>query len=304
MITQRISLREDSGAVHLDAYLLDNSPEFQTGQRRPAVIVCPGGGYLFTSDREAEPIALRFLARGYHAFVLRYSVQARFPAPMLDLARAILIVRERAGEWRVDPQHIAVCGFSAGGHLAASLGVFWDQPWLSEGLGASAEQIRPSALILGYPVIDLDLVANRLVETNVPDKQTGIKQQIFSAVFGAPDPPEELKARYRLDQHVSAATPPTFIWHTDDDELVFVHNALRFATALADHRVPHELHIFQGGVHGLALADETTAVQGNFLSPHSQVWIDLALSWLRRQQTTKTQSAQRPAEIENPSESL
>jgi acetyl esterase/lipase len=283
MITQRISLREDTSVVHLDAYLLDNSPEFQTGQRRPAVIVCPGGAYMFTSDREAEPIALRFLAQGYHAFVLRYSVQARFPAPMLDLARAIMTIRERADEWLVEPDQIAVCGFSAGGHLAASLGVLWDQPLLYQALDVRAEQIRPDALILCYPVIDLDLVANRVVETNVPDKQTGIKEQMFSAIFGAPDPPESLKAQYRLDLHVSAATPPAFIWHTDDDELVFVHNALRFATALADHGVPHELHIFQGGVHGLALADETTAVQGNFLSPHSRVWIELALNWLRRQ---------------------
>jgi acetyl esterase/lipase len=283
VITQRISLREDSSAVHLTAYLLDNSPEFQTDQRRPAVIVCPGGGYLFTSDREAEPIALRFLARGYHAFVLRYTVGARFPAPMLDLARAILTVRQRAEEWLVDPDQIAVCGFSAGGHLAASLGVLWDKPLLYGALGVRAEQIRPNALILGYPVIDLDLVANLLVETNVPDTQTGIKDQMFSAVFGAPDAPEELKAQYRLDRHVSAATPPSFIWHTDDDELVFAHNALRFATALADQRVPHELHIFQGGVHGLALADETTEVEGKFLSPHSQVWVDLALDWLRRQ---------------------
>src|ERR671927_1270602 len=94
MLTTVVPLREDNPAVFLSAYVLENSPEFQTGNRRPAVVVCPGGGYFFTSDREAEPVALRFLARGYHAFVVRYSVRTRFPQPMLDLARAMLTIRE------------------------------------------------------------------------------------------------------------------------------------------------------------------------------------------------------------------
>ena len=98
MHVERIFLREDNQAVFLDVYLLTNSPEFQTDTRRPAVIVCPGGGYFFTSDREAEPVALRFLAQGYHAFVLRYSINTRFPQPMLDLANTIRLIRARAGE--------------------------------------------------------------------------------------------------------------------------------------------------------------------------------------------------------------
>ena len=108
MLIQSIRLREATEAVRLDAYLLHNSAEFQTDQPRPVVIVCPGGGYLFTSDREAEPIAMRFLAQGYHAFVLRYSVNTLFPQPMLDLAKAIATVREHAAEWQIDPKRIAV----------------------------------------------------------------------------------------------------------------------------------------------------------------------------------------------------
>lgn len=124
MITRTIPIREDSRTVCLETYLLQNSREFQTDTMRPAVVICPGGAYNRTSDREAEPVALRFLAQGYHAFVLRYSVQRRFPQPMHDLAKAISIVRAKADDWLVDPDQIAVCGFSAGGHLAASSGCY------------------------------------------------------------------------------------------------------------------------------------------------------------------------------------
>ncbi len=292
MLTSTIPLQEGSDQVYLEIYVLKNSPEFQTGIRRPAVILCPGGGYLMTSDREAEPVALRFLARGYHVFVLRYSVQTRFPEPMLDLARAILMVRARAGEWLVDTDQIALCGFSAGGHLAASLGVLWDKPLLHEPLGVSADQIRPNALILGYPVIDLELVANFRMTRELEGTEVGIKDHILSTVLG-PDPALSLREQYRLDLHVSAVTPPTFIWHTAEDELVFAQNALRFAMALAEHRVPYELHVFERGRHGLSLADETTDMDQQMINRESQVWMDLALAWLlrRREQGTETRDS-------------
>ncbi len=281
MITRTIPIREDVQTVYLEAYVLKNSAAFQTDRRRPAVIVCPGGGYRFTSDREAEPVALRFLAQGYHAFVLRYSVQTRFPQPMYDLAKALQIVRANADAWFLDPDQIAVCGFSAGGHLAASLGVLWNQPWFTEPLGVSAEAIRPHALILGYPVIDLELTDNTLRAFGPDGAPERLQERMLATVLG--EAAHALKERYRLDRQVSSATPPTFIWHTADDQAVFAHNALRFATALANHNVPYELHIFGSGVHGLALADETTDEQHRFLNPHAQIWIDLALKWLKGQ---------------------
>src|SRR5919199_4872001 len=211
MHTTVIPWREDNPAVFLSAYLLESSPEFQTGNRRPSVVVCPGTGYFMTSDREAEPVALRFLARGYHAFVVRYSVRARFPEPMLDLARAMLTIREHADEWLVDPDQLTVCGFSAGGHLAASLGVFWDKPWLHDALGVGGDQIRPAALILGYPVIDIDLVSDRQDRGELGDESVPANEAIYSVVLGEGQPAREIKDRYRLELHVSAATPPAFL---------------------------------------------------------------------------------------------
>ncbi len=288
MITRRVPIGSDSPDVFLEAYLLNDSPAFQTGARRPAVIICPGGAYLRTSDREAEPIALRFLARGYHAFVLRYSVGVPFPQPMLDLARALMLVRASAAEWLVDPAMVAVCGFSAGGHLAASAGVLWDKTWLYELAGARPEQLRPDALILAYPLIDLELTDNSPATVQEPGGAP-LRDRVISAVLGAPG--AALIERYRLDRHVTPATPPTFIWHTAEDQAVFPQNALRFATALANQRVPFELHIFGHGDHGLALADATTAVDGRLIEPAAQVWVDLALTWLgrqREQQSTRS----------------
>lgn len=283
MITKRIPLREDTTAVFVDLYLLNNSPEFQTDQPRPAVIVCPGGGYFFTSDREAEPIALRFLAHGYHVFVLRYSVETRFPQPMLDLAKTLLLIRQQAAEWLVDPERIAVCGFSAGGHLAAASGVLWQQPFLYEALGATPEAIKPNALILAYPVIDLTLLASKLVTVPSEAAPVDLRELMLSRTLGDRHPAPELLARYTLHRQVTPATPPTFIWHTATDELVPARNALLFATALAEQGVPYELHIFGEGVHGLALADEVTETQGRFLSSDCQIWVALALQWLKRQ---------------------
>ena len=183
--------------------------------------------------------------------------------------------------------------------VAASLGVLWDQPWLIEPLGVSAEAIKPNALILGYPMIDLELVDNTptvipglaVIDLDLVDTTPIVRHQqpepvrlrelMLATVLGDPD--QSLKDRYCLDRHVSSATPPTFIWHTADDAFVFAHNALRFATALAEHKVPYELHIFRSGVHGLTRADETTAAQEQHLNPRAQIWIDLALKWLKGQ---------------------
>ena len=115
----------------LATYVLNPCMEGDYSKPRPAVIICPGGSYEFTSDREAEPVALAWNTRGYHAFVLRYSVApSRFPCALFELATAVAFVREHAGEWNIDPEHIFVCGFSAGGHLTASLGVFWNSGFL------------------------------------------------------------------------------------------------------------------------------------------------------------------------------
>ena len=128
MVFEKIKLGEvytalESGSGVVEAYITTNSAEINIDRKRPTVIICPGGGYRFTSDREAEPVALRFMAEGFNAIVLRYSVvPIRYPQQLLELAATVDYARKMKDKWNVDNENIIVCGFSAGGHLAASLG--------------------------------------------------------------------------------------------------------------------------------------------------------------------------------------
>ena len=130
---------------------------------RPTVLVCPGGGYAYCSDREAEPIALSFYEKGYQAFVLYYSVkeEAGDMRPLMDVSYSMILLRDKAEEWQIDPDHIAVAGFSAGGHLAASLGILWDHEALKAKMDTKNGKNRPNAMILGYPVITAGPLADQ-----------------------------------------------------------------------------------------------------------------------------------------------
>ena len=123
----------------LEGYILDCEILYGQEKKRPAILVCPGGGYLYCSPREAEPVALRYAANGFHAFILRYSVQwnAAGFSPLEEVSWAIGYIREHADEWNIDPEKIVACGFSAGGHLALASGLLAEN--------------KPNALILGYP---------------------------------------------------------------------------------------------------------------------------------------------------------
>lgn len=165
MIYRTINLDKEHPEVTLTTYIPAPSSEYQEDKKTPAVIVCPGGAYQFLSDREGEPIALKFNAEGYAAFVLRYCVgtegQALQPGPLFDLGKAMAYVKEHAREWRIDAERISICGFSAGGHLCASYASLWHESWFTKELGEPKEKLRPYAAILGYPVTDMLLMRDK-----------------------------------------------------------------------------------------------------------------------------------------------
>ncbi len=233
-------------------------------KEKPLILICPGGGYEFTCDREAEPLALQFMAMGYHAAVLRYSCKpAVYPAALTELAAAMKILHEHKTEWHITK--IFVEGCSAGAHLAASLGVFWHEKWLAEAVGAANEDLRPDGMILSYPVITSGAYAHR-----------GSFENLLAGQYT-----EEMLERMSLEKQVSADTPETFLWHTFTDPAVPVENSLLFISAMKKFDIPVEFHMYPVGGHGLATADRyTTTPDGECLQPQCQTWIPLVKIWL------------------------
>ena len=219
------------------------------------VLVLPGGGYAYTSPREADRVAYAFNQQGFQAAVLYYRVAPRhFPEPQQDALRAIRLLRAHAEEWKLGSR-IAVCGFSAGGHLAASCGTIWKEIDADAGDDADRMECRPDALILGYPVITL----------------TGFGHMGSSRNLTGQESETESWRRLNLQDRVTAETPPSFLWHTATDGAVNRRNSLAFAEAAWQAGVPAELHVFSRGPHGLSLATQFpeeknwVALAGNFL---------------------------------------
>lgn len=222
-----------------------------------ALIVFPGGGYTMRADHEGAPLARWANSIGLNAFVLNYRVYPyQHPYPLMDAQRAIRLVRRHAEEWNIDPNRIAVMGFSAGGHLASSLGTHYDLGNKNSNDDTDKFSCRPDALILGYSVITFGEYAHE-----------GSKETLLGQ-----NPDENLVDFYSNELRVNKNTPPTFLWHTADDDCVPVENSLLFASALSKNKVPFEMHIFPSGPHGLGMAkDDPTVGQ----------WVDLCGKWLK-----------------------
>lgn len=254
-----------AGAPTLTTYVQDTI-ESQGGRLRPAVVICPGGGYAMCSDREAEPLALAFMAAGFQAFVLDYRcVDATeegelLPHALADLAHAVATVRSHADAWHVDAGAIAVLGCSAGGHLTACYPAAARDEAFAAQLGLAPADLAVWSLVLCYPVIDLSL--------------------------GWPPDPAYVgrittDERYVHPQHlVDAAWPRTFLWHTASDNVVPVANTYRMGEALAAAGVDHEAHVFHRGHHGLSLATAQVAKDADHRDLHVAAWFDLACAWL------------------------
>lgn len=296
-----MKLYEDRKDVTLTTYVIAEKGEMHEQGKRPAVLICPGGAYMNCSDREAEPIALKFASMGYHAFVLRYSVygegedcfpdlskplepkaHCQFPNPMCEIGKAMLIIREHAEEWSVDMDRVAVCGFSAGAHNTAMYGVYWDKPIITEQLHTTKEMIRPAALILGYTLSDY-VYMKEAASQNVQDPMAAAMFAASNTAFlGSADPEDEKLQAVSPARLVTENTPPTFLWATAADELVPVQHSLRMAHALADHQIPFEMHIFEKGPHGLSTAAQASAGAKSQINADAVKWMGLAECWLEK----------------------
>ena len=228
---------------------------------RPTVLILPGGGYHFTSEREAEPVAMRFLAKGFNVCILHYTVlDTPFPIAMLEALSSIKYIRENLTEWQGDPNKVYVCGFSAGGHLTASVGVFWDKE-ISKAYFGDVEQVRSNGLVLSYPVITSDITLTHGGSIN-------------NLMAGRDD--IALREALSLEKQVTKSTPPAFIWTTFEDITVPCENSMLFASALRKQGIPFELHVFEKGPHGGSTGDKTCCINNHRFG----AWLDMACDWV------------------------
>lgn len=251
-------VRFDANDAPVIGYLHDDHDRLVAHKTRPAIVICAGGGYHWLSPREKDPVALRFSALGYQAFLIEYSVGERAGElrPLRELAACVRILRERAAEWHIEPEHIAVLGFSAGGHLAASLGILWNHPDLKLGFTC-----RPDALVLCYPVITAGEFAHRGSIGFVTQGDPGLTELLC------------------LEKQVTSDMPPTYLWHCVADGDVPVENSVLLLSAMQKAGVDYECHLFAGGAHGISVC--TREVE----TPHPEAapWFDLCTNWLNRQ---------------------
>ena len=252
------------GGAQLIGYLRDRTVEMPAFNTRPAILILPGGGYAWCSRREADPVAMQFLQAGYNVFTLYYtcrsdeSVPALRWQPLIDAAGAILHIRRNAEQFGTDPAKIAICGFSAGGHLAASTAILWDAEPVRTALGIHGTEARPDAVVLGYPVI------------------TAGEYRHDGSIVNLCGDDADLRATMSLENQIRDGLPPFFVWHTVEDPSVPVQNSLMLAGALTAHKVPLELHLFAHDGHGTS----TCTREVNAPNKHNSAWVALCTDWL------------------------
>jgi acetyl esterase/lipase len=220
-----------------------------------AMVICPGGGYGGLAQHEGKDYAEWLATNGVAGFVLKYRLGPagyRHPVMLQDAARAIRTVRARAAEWKVDPKRVGIMGSSAGGHLASTLLTHFDQGNSNANDPIEKQSSRPDVGILCYPVITMG------------DKtHQGSKKNLLGD-----HPSEELVKLLSNELQVTKETPPTFLFHTAEDQAVPVENSLMFASALAKNGVPFDLHVYEKGRHGIGLAN-------------GHPWTGECLKWLK-----------------------
>lgn len=250
--------------VKLEARLLPGE------KRRGAVLIIPGGGFNHLSQREGEPVAWKFAEMGYHTFVLSYRLCQGEPLgdqPLEDACWAMSMIRRGGSRFRVDPRQVFVCGFSAGGYLAAGLATA-NLRRLEASLKLPEDSCRPTGAVLCYPVITAGKFAH--------------KGSIRALAGDRLD--QDLIHKFSLEEHVTGKACPVFLWHTAADTSVPVQNSMLLMQALLERQIPVEAHIFPWGSHGLSLAnpvtEQITPDCSRKADPHVARWIDLCGEWM------------------------
>lgn len=260
---EKVILTNERENVYLDTYIADKLDKYE----RKAMLVIPGGGYSgVCSDREGEPIALSFVAKGYNAFVLHYTVDKKhpFPTQLIEVAEAIKHIKDNSEKYGISKDQVYVVGFSAGGHLAGCAGILWKHSAIYEAIDMPYGYNKPTGVILMYPVVS--------------PKYHGFS---FNNLLCKDEVCAEELESVALEKFVDKDSSPAFMLHTANDQIVDVKNSLCLANAYADAGSMFELHIYPDAPHGVALGNKITAVGvEKFDNPAIARWVDMADYWV------------------------
>ena len=263
MIYKKVYFDENDKEVFLECYIADKVGDFV----RNAILVIPGGGYgAVCSDREGEPIAQAFMPYGYNAFVLHYSVCKKpYPQQLIEASWAMKHIKDNAEEYGIDAERVFAVGFSAGGHLAGSLGTMWNNPEIYKAIDMPTGYNKPTGVMLIYPVISGKSFRHHGSFQNLLMKE---------------EPTEEELSRVSIENAADESSSPMFIMHTSNDQSVPVRNSLALADKLARCGVKCELHIYPDAPHGVALGNKITGCgEPKWENPQIAKWVEQAAAW-------------------------
>ena len=274
MIHEIINLKNEFNTLENDAiltsYCPDNFNEWSLKEKRKCLLVLPGGGYEFVSEREKEPVALRFLGYDIACFTLQYTItpKLKYPYPLVEVYAAWAYIRRNAEKYHIDIDKIAVIGFSAGGHLAASCSCYHQDEEYAKYLNINVEEMKINGCLLAYPVISSDF---------------GHSISIRNITQGRKD----LYDKFSIEKNVTPSFPKTFIWHTTFDTIVPLRNSLALAEALSMNKVFLELHVYPMHDHGQALCDRSVYTKEMLNDEiiremkHNTQWVDNAVHFIK-----------------------
>ena len=275
MIYEKINLKEHFPAlpnnIILESYCPSNFNEWSTYDKRKCVLILPGGGYHFLSDRECEPVALKLNGANIACFVLKYTIfpEIALPTPLIDVYAALAYIRRNADKYHILKDKISVLGFSAGGHLAALSSCYHTSNEYADLLGITLDEMKINGCLLSYPVISMDF---------------GHQETIDAITKGKP----EIKKLLSIDKNITKDFPKTFIWHTTFDTVVKVQNSLALALELEKNKIFFELHIYPMHEHGQSLANdavynEVNSPSSNFLNEikYNTQWMENCIHFIK-----------------------
>jgi len=271
MIYQESTIEMNGHKAKFRSYIPVEAPECAYKGKRPAVVILPGGAYRITYEGEAEPVALKLCAEGICAFVLEYATFPDgqvFPVALAEAFHALRQVRDNAEKYGIDAHNIAILGFSAGGHLASSVGTLLEAACLDPYLPGNREAYRADKMILCYPVIS----------TDESFCHKGSFENLFGKAFD--ELTLEEKTLVSTEKQVGTHTPPALIWSTSEDGSVPPQNAMAMAMALATHGIPFELYVYPHGGHGLCTGDHTSMEMPFGERPECAEWTGKAVRFM------------------------